>query len=52
MQLDEFIISVYCCVENLFHSKVRLAMVDVSHLFENDPSPSWVAATLVKITKD
>lgn len=29
-----------------------LKLVDVSHLFENDPSPSWVAATLVKITKD
>ncbi len=29
-----------------------LKLVDVSHLFENDPSPSWVAATLAKITKD
>lgn len=29
-----------------------LKLVDVSHLFEGDPSPSWVAATLAKITKD
>ncbi len=29
-----------------------LKLVDVSHLFEHDPSPSWVAATLVKITKN
>ncbi len=37
------------------HAKPRildLKLVDVSHLFEKDPSPSWVAATLVKITKD
>lgn len=37
------------------HAKPRildLKLVDVSHLFENDPSPSWVAATLVKIIKD
>lgn len=37
------------------HAKPKildLKLVDVSHLFENDPSPSWVAATLVKITKD
>lgn len=36
------------------HAKPKildLKLVDVSHLFENDPSPSWVAATLVKITK-
>lgn len=31
---------------------LNLKLVDVSHLFENDPSPSWVAATLAKITKD
>ena len=30
---------------------LNLKVVDVSHLFEHDPSPSWVAATLVKITK-
>lgn len=30
---------------------LNMKIVDVSHLFENDPSPSWVAATLVKITK-
>lgn len=30
---------------------LNLKLVDVSHLFEDDPSPSWVAATLVKITK-
>jgi hypothetical protein len=29
-----------------------LKLVDVSQLFENDPSPSWVAATLAKITKN
>lgn len=29
-----------------------LKLVDVSHLFADDPSPSWVAATLAKITKD
>lgn len=29
-----------------------LKLVDVSPLFENDPSPSWVAATLAKISKD
>jgi hypothetical protein len=29
-----------------------LKLVDVSCLFENDPSPSWVAATLATITKD
>lgn len=29
-----------------------LKLVDVSPLFEGDPSPSWVAATLAKITKD
>lgn len=37
------------------HAKLKilnLKLVDVSHLFENDPSPSWVAATLAKITKD
>lgn len=31
---------------------LNLKLVDVSHLFEKDPSPSWVAATLVKITKN
>lgn len=31
---------------------LNLKLVDVSTLFENDPSPSWVAATLAKITKD
>lgn len=31
---------------------LNLKLVDVSYLFENDPSPSWVAATLAKITKD
>lgn len=31
---------------------LNLKLVDVSSLFENDPSPSWVAATLVKITND
>lgn len=31
---------------------LNLKLVDVSNLFENDPSPSWVAATLAKITKD
>ena len=31
---------------------LNLKLVDVSHLFEDDPSPSWVAATLAKITKD
>lgn len=31
---------------------LNLKLVDVSHLFENDPSPSWVAATLATITKD
>ncbi len=31
---------------------LNLKLVDVSHLFENNPSPSWVAATLVKITKN
>lgn len=31
---------------------IDLKLVDVSLLFENDPSPSWVAATLAKITKD
>ena len=30
---------------------LNLKLVDVSNLFENDPSPSWVAATLVKIAK-
>ncbi len=30
---------------------VDLKLVDVSNLFEGDPSPSWVAATLAKITK-
>lgn len=30
---------------------LNLKLVDVSNLFENDPSPSWVAATLAKITK-
>ena len=37
------------------HAKPKildLKLVDVSNLFENDPSPSWVAATLAKITKD
>lgn len=31
---------------------MNLKLVDVSPLFENNPSPSWVAATLVKITKN
>lgn len=31
---------------------LNLKLVDVSHLFEHNPSPSWVAATLAKITKD
>lgn len=30
---------------------VDLKLVDVSSLFENDPSPSWVAATLATISK-
>jgi hypothetical protein len=37
------------------HAKPKildLKLVDVSHLFEGDPSPSWVAATLAKITRD
>jgi len=37
------------------HAKPKildLKLVDVSQLFKNDPSPSWVAATLAKITKD
>lgn len=36
------------------HAKAKilnLKLVDVSQLFENDPSPSWVAATLATITK-
>ena len=31
---------------------LNLKAVDVSHLFEYDPSPSGVAATLVKFTKN
>ena len=31
---------------------LNLKLVDVSHLFENDPSPSWVAATLAKNHKE
>ncbi len=31
---------------------LNLKLVDVSPLFEQDPSPSWVAATLAKITKN
>jgi hypothetical protein len=37
------------------HAKAKildLKLVDVSQLFEGDPSPSWVAATLAKITKE
>jgi len=30
---------------------LNLKLVDVSNLFEGDPVPSWVAATLAKITK-
>ena len=28
---------------------VDIKLVDVSHLYENDPSPSWVAATLIEM---
>ena len=28
---------------------VDIKLVDVSHLYENDPSPSWVAATLISM---
>lgn len=31
---------------------LNLKLVDVSPLFENNPSPSWVAATLATITKN
>lgn len=27
-----------------------LKLVDTTHLYENDPSPSWVAATLIEMT--
>jgi hypothetical protein len=31
---------------------LNLKLVDVSQLFEGDPSPSWVAATLAKISRE
>ena len=45
-------VAIHYLVGNHAEPKILdLKLVDVSPLFENDPSPSWVAATLATITK-